>query len=307
MGNLRTFMNGEEHSHVADKNKKAATAPGAKGNNDMTFDFELVGKIGSMALIDRKAGIIDYTRVARLSRELKPGYIWVSSGATEIGRLDYMQRTGREIQGENAKTDYAAQGQAILMQTYRQFVDPSYSLRQVLVEHQHFNDEGKSEHLKGLLLRCREQNAIPIVNYNDAVSSEENRRMELLALSHDKKRVYECVDNDETASRIACLVRARNLLVFTSVDGIYLDPDDERTLVTKISGKDGYELMENIEAHKQFCNGASRAGANGARAKLEYVKDAAAQGTTVYIANARYSIAEVLAGNVPCTKIGIDV
>ena len=34
----------------------------------MTFDFELVGKIGSMALIDRKAGIIDYTRVSRLSR-----------------------------------------------------------------------------------------------------------------------------------------------------------------------------------------------------------------------------------------------
>ena len=94
------------------------------GGRRMTFDFELVGKIGSMALIDRKAGIIDYTRVARLSRELRPGYIWVSSGATEIGRLDYMQRTGREIAGEHAKTDYAAQGQAILMQTYRQFVDP---------------------------------------------------------------------------------------------------------------------------------------------------------------------------------------
>ncbi len=54
----------------------------------MTFDFELVGKIGSMALIDREDGIIDYTRVARISRELRPGYIWGTSGATEIGRLD---------------------------------------------------------------------------------------------------------------------------------------------------------------------------------------------------------------------------
>mgnify|MGYP002801026346 CR=1 FL=1 len=252
----------------------------------MTFDFELVGKIGSMALIDRKAGIIDYTRVARLSRELRPGYIWVSSGATEIGRLDYMQRTGREIAGEHAKTDYAAQGQAILMQTYRQFVDPAYSVRQVLVEHQHFNDEQKSEHLKGLLLRCREQNAIPIVNYNDAVSSEENRRLELLALSHDKKRVFECVDNDETASRIACLVRARTLLIFTSVDGIYLDPENETTLVKTISGKDAYELTENIEEHKKYCVGASRAGANGARAKLEYVKDAAAPYIASFFAKA---------------------
>ena len=273
----------------------------------MTFDYELVGKIGSMALIDREDGIIDYTRVARISRELRPGYIWVSSGATEIGRLDYLQRTGKELTGESAKTDYAAQGQTILRQTYRQFVDPAYSVRQVLVEHHHFNDEQKSEHLKGLLLRCREQNAIPIVNYNDAVSSEENRRMEILALQHDKKRVFECVDNDETASRIACLVRARSLVIFTSVDGIYLNPDDPATLVKSISGKDAYELLENIEEYKKYCIGASRAGANGAKAKLEYVKDAAAQGTTVYIASAKYSIAAVLSGNVPCTKIGIGL
>lgn len=193
------------------------------------------------------------------------------------------------------------------MQTYRQFVDPAYSVRQVLVEHHHFNDEQKSEHLKGLLLRCREQNAIPIVNYNDAVSSEENRRMEILALQHDKKRVFECVDNDETASRIACLVRARSLVIFTSVDGIYLNPDDPATLVKSISGKDAYELLENIEEYKKYCIGASRAGANGAKAKLEYVKDAAAQGTTVYIASAKYSIAAVLSGNVPCTKIGIGL
>lgn len=271
----------------------------------MTFDTELVGKIGSMALIDKDAHIIDYTRVARISRELKPGYIWVSSGATEIGRLDYVARNGRELSGEHAKTDYAAQGQAILMQTYRQFIDPRYSVRQVLVEHQHFNDEGKSEHLKALLLRCKEQNAVPIVNYNDAVSNEENRRMEIISLSHGKERVYECVDNDETASRIACLVRAKNLVIFTSADGIYTDPENPETLVPVISGKNAYELIENIEAHKKYCAGASRAGANGAKAKLEYVKDAAAQGTTVYIANAKYSVSDVLSGTVPRTKIEI--
>lgn len=273
----------------------------------MKFDTELVGKIGSMALIDKKDNIIDYTRVARLSRELRPGVIWVSSGAVEIGRLDYLSRNGKELAGESAKTDYAAQGQAILMQTYRQYVDPRYSVRQVLVEHQHFNDEKKSEHLRALLLRCKEQNAIPVVNYNDAVSSEENRRMEITSLMHEKDRVFECVDNDETASRIACLVHAKTLLIFTSVDGIYTDPENPSTLVPVISGKNDLELLQNIEAHKQYCEGASRAGANGAKAKLEYVKDAAMQGTTVYIANAKYSIASVLAGEVPCTKIGIGL
>ncbi len=274
----------------------------------MTFDTELVGKIGSMALIDRADNMIDYTRVARLSRELKPGYIWVSSGATEIGRLDFMSRNGYELKGEHAKTDYSAQGQAILMQTYRQYADPRYSLRQVLVEHQHFNDGEKCAHLKDLLLRCKEQNAIPIVNYNDAISNEENRRMEIMELAQKKKnRVYECVDNDETASRIACLVRARYLLILTSVNGIYANPEDPSTLIPIITGKDAYELIDEIEAKKAYCEGASRAGANGAKAKLEYVKDAAAQGTTVFIANGCYSIHDVLTGNAPCTRIGINL
>ena len=144
----------------------------------MKFDVELVGKIGSMALIAKQAQIPDYTRIARLSRELKPGYIWVTSGATEIGRLDYLRRHGRELEGkmEDVKADYSAEGQSILMSTYRQYVDPRYSIRQVLVEHQHFNDPLKREFLKSLLLRCKEQNAIPIVNYNDAVCAEASRQ-----------------------------------------------------------------------------------------------------------------------------------
>lgn len=272
----------------------------------MKFDVELVGKIGSMALIDKKDNIVDYTRIARLSRELKPGYIWVSSGATEIGRLDYIARTGVELPPtEESKTDYAAQGQAILMQIYRQFTDPNYSLRQVLVEHQHFNDPVKREHLKLLLQRCMQQKAIPIINYNDAVSVEENRRMEISALLKTGERVHECVDNDETAAQIACLLKARLLVILTGVDGIYSDPNDPSTLIPEIAGKDDAEIVSNIESYKQYCNGASRAGANGAKAKLEYIKDAAAQGCTVFIANAKYSLKEILQGSVPCTRVGI--
>ena len=105
----------------------------------MTYDFELVGKIGSMALIRREDADIDYNIFSRLGRELSPGMIWVTSGAAEIGRLDYIRRTGRELDAStvDAKTDYAAQGQAILMEQYRHFIRQEYSVRQVLVEHQH--------------------------------------------------------------------------------------------------------------------------------------------------------------------------
>ena len=56
----------------------------------MEYQFDLVGKIGSMALIRREDNDIDYNIFARLGAELKPGMIWVTSGAAEIGRLDYI-------------------------------------------------------------------------------------------------------------------------------------------------------------------------------------------------------------------------
>ncbi len=95
--------------------------------------------------------------------------IWVTSGATEIGRLDYLKRTGCELCGsdDEIKADYAAQGQSILMQNYRQFIHQEYGVRQLLVEHTHFNDPEKREHIRRLLIRAAQQKTIPIVNYND--------------------------------------------------------------------------------------------------------------------------------------------
>ncbi len=273
----------------------------------MAFDVELVGKIGSMALINKENNMLDYTLIARLSQELKPGYIWVTSGAAETGRLDYIKRNGKELKGtvEDVKTDYAAQGQSILMATYRQYVDSKYSLRQVLVEHQHFNDEQKKEHLRAMLIRAKEQNAIPIINYNDAVSTEESRRFEIQSLKQKKSKVVECVDNDETATQIACLVKAETLLILTSADGIYKDSKDANTLISEISGKDVYEVLDNITECENYCNGASRAGANGARAKLEYIKEAVAIGTKVIIASAKYSIKDIMSGKARATRIGV--
>ena len=146
----------------------------------MKFDYDLVGKIGSMALIRRADNDIDYNIFSRLGAELRPGMIWVSSGATEIGRLDYIRRNGKELTGdrEEIKADYAAQGQTILMMEYRRYIPDRYSVRQLLVEHTHFNDEEKRKHIRGFLLRAAKQNAIPIVNYNDPVSIEEIRKMD---------------------------------------------------------------------------------------------------------------------------------
>ena len=272
------------------------------------LQFELVGKIGSMALIRREDQDIDYNIFSRLGAELRPGMIWVTSGATEIGRLDYIKRTGCELTGdpEQDKTDYAAQGQAILMQNYRQFIRPEYGVRQLLVEHTHFNDPEKREHIRQLLIRAARQKTIPIVNYNDPVSDEENRKMELAVRREKGGEVHECVDNDETAAGIAGLVHAKTLVLMTSTEGIYSDPKDPSTLVRDVSARSVEELEAKIRALQANCVGASRAGANGAGAKLEYALQSARRGTTVIIGHARHHLSDLVQGRVPCTRIGLE-
>ena len=193
------------------------------------------------------------------------------------------------------------------MENYRRFIDPKYSVRQVLVEHQHFNDPEKRAHLQGLFFRAAEQNAIPIVNYNDPVSFTENRKMELIALKKQHEDVVECIDNDETAAVIAEAVHARTLLLMTGVEGIYADPQDPSTLIREISAKTpGRHWKRRYANCKKSCVGASRPGANGAKAKLEYALRSALSGTHVIIGHAKHHLNDLLAESVPCTVIGLD-
>ncbi len=269
--------------------------------------IKLVGKIGSMALIRHRDKDIDYNIFSRIGKELEPGMIWVSSGATEIGRLDYINRMGEEPEGdiEEIKSDYAAQGQQILMENYRRYINPKYSVRQLLVEHTHFNDTVKRNHIIDFLTRASHQGAIPIINYNDPVSFEENRNVELSMLSKQNERIVECIDNDETASIIAEIVGAPILLILTSVEGIYKDASNSDTIIEEIMASDAESLLHKIDETIAYCNGTSRQGSGGAAAKLKYIKTAAANGTQVIIGHARHGIADLIEGRARCTRIGL--
>ena len=149
-------------------------------------------------------------------------------------------------------------------------------------------------------MRCVKQNAVPIVKYNDTVSFGKPTLGVGTAPCNGHERMWNA-DNDETASVIATLVHPKYLLIFTSVDGIYMDPKDPTTLVDRVEGKDADEVIAHINELQKHCFGASRSGAGGARAKLEFIKEPILQGTTVMIANSRYGISDVLSGNCPRT------
>jgi len=269
--------------------------------------IDTVVKIGSMALIRKQDNDIDYNIISRIAGELAPGMVLVSSGATEIGRLDYLKRNSSEPQGdiEEIKADFAAQGQTILMENYRRFMSPEYSMRQLLVEHTHFNDPDKREHIRRFLLRSSEQRAIPIINYNDPVSYEENRKVEIASYRKNGHKIVECIDNDETAAVITVLINAPVLVILTSVEGIYREKDNPDTLVEEISAKSAGELQEKIDEFMQCCHGASRDGAGGAFAKLKYISEPAKAGTRVIIGHARHRLHELLQGTVKCTNVFI--
>lgn len=264
----------------------------------MNYDCELVGKIGSMALIDRELKEPDYNAFSRIGKYLRPGYVWVSSGAVEIGKLDYFKRQNTYLSPEDdlAKSLYASQGQCILMENYRRFINPDYSVRQILLEHNHFNDIEKSTYIKALLQECMKQKAIPIINYNDCVSNEEIRKMELSEVRQKQESVAECIDNDETASRLSVLLKSKYLLILTSSEGLLRNPLDQKSLIESVEGKNTEDLLEHINSLFSLCDGASRKGANGMLAKLQYIREPIKNGTTVIIGSSRYSIPDLING-----------
>ena len=118
--------------------------------------------------------------------------------------------------------------------------------------------------------------------------------------------MHECVDNDETAAVIAGLVTTKTLLIMTSTEGIYADPKDPKTLIRDVLAKTPEEMERKIRELQTHCMGASRAGANGAYAKLEYALGPAMRGTTVIIGHGRHRISDLVEGRVPCTRIGVE-
>ena len=109
-----------------------------------------------------------------------------------------------------------------------------------------------------------------------------------------------------TAAVIAGLVKAKLLVLMTSTEGIYREKGNPDSLVREVTGKTFEEVEKKIRELQNCCIGASRIGANGAKAKLEYALGCVRGGTTVVIGHARHHLSDLAEGRVPCTRIGVD-
>jgi glutamate 5-kinase len=125
--------------------------------------------------------------------------------------------------------------------------------------------------------------------------------MELFNLRRHQEKVVECIDNDETASEIAALLKSKYLVILTSSEGLLENPQDSNSLIKEVAGKNIYELLDNIDELKKCCVGASRKGANGMKAKLEYISEPVKNGTTVIIGHSKHRLKDLIEGSVERT------
>ncbi len=173
----------------------------------------IVVKIGSSLVVDGASRGAQSLWLAALGEDiarLRRGgktVIIVSSGAVALGRA----RLGL---AKNARLDEkqaaAAVGQSLLMQAWEAALSPhGLHAAQVLLTRDDTERRRRWLNARGTLEALLKLGAVPVVNENDTVATEEIRYG----------------DNDRLAARTAQLARADLLMLLSDVDGLYsMDP-----------------------------------------------------------------------------------
>lgn len=202
--------------------------------------------------------------------------VLVSSGAIGMG----VGKLNLKTRPEDMPTKQAAAsiGQCELMYTYdKLFSEYNHTVAQILLTGYDVNNHESYENFKNTMNRLLELNAIPIINENDTVSTDE------IVIG----------DNDTLAAIVAKSMNADLLVLLSDIDGLYTaDPH-------KMSGAALIETVEKIDEYIMSLGGAagSSLGTGGMLSKLNAAKMCVESGCDMIIANGKnpeilYDIAE---------------
>ena len=190
--------------------------------------------------------------------------IVVSSGAIAMGtgKLNLSERPS-DIAGKQA---CAAVGQCELMYTYdRLFGEYNHTVAQILLTAPDLANDVRREKFQNTIERLLSLSALPIINENDTVSTEE----------------IEFGDNDTLAAKVAVSSGADILVLLSDIDGLY--DKDPRSNPDAAFIPDVYELDEKIMS---LGGGAgTKHGTGGMETKLRAAKIATDAGCDMIIMN----------------------
>ena len=186
--------------------------------------MRVVVKVGTSTLA-HTGGRLNIRRVELLCKVLSDiknaGHevVLVSSGAIGmgVGKLGLSGRPG-DMPGKQAA---AAVGQCELMYVYdKLFSEYSHVVAQILLTADDVHDSRRSVHVHDTLERLLAWHALPIINENDAVSTDEIGIQTTIG------------ENDSLSAIVAKLVKADLLVLLSDIDGLYTaDPKKDPAAV----------------------------------------------------------------------------
>ncbi|HNX91215.1 MAG TPA: glutamate 5-kinase [Candidatus Omnitrophota bacterium] len=175
----------------------------------------------------------------------------VSSGA--IGSALGLLNTNKKGKSLAELQALASIGQSYLMNMYNEcFRSKGYLAGQILLTQEDFNHRKRYLNIGYSIKNLFKYKAVPIINENDAISTEE----------------IQCGDNDRLSSLVASLTESDMLIILTDVDGLY---DNEGVILKKVE-----EINDEI---RSFCKGkGSEESKGGMQTKLEAARRAVCSG-----------------------------
>ena len=227
----------------------------------------IVIKIGTKVIASKDSGL-DANRIDEIACQIEEimgqgiDVILVTSGAIGAGmRLLNMKKRPSDLASLQAA---AAIGQYHLMNMYGEFLKKKhYKVGQILLTQEDFNDRKRYLNIKHTINALLERRAIPVINENDTVATDE----------------IKCGDNDRLSSLVADLCEAGLLMLLTDVDGLL---DGEGNIISEV-----LEITPEILklGGKSHCD----LGTGGMATKLEAARNATEAGIDCIIANGKKS------------------
>ncbi|MBQ8214288.1 MAG: glutamate 5-kinase [Clostridia bacterium] len=218
--------------------------------------MRVVVKVGTSTLA-HSTGRLNIRRVESLCRVLSDlknsgnEVILVSSGAIGmgVGKLLLKERP-RDIPTKQAA---AAVGQCELMYTYdKLFSEYHHTVAQILLTGSDFRHDDRYHNFQNTMRRLLELDALPIINENDTIATDE----------------IKVGDNDTLSAMVAVSIGADRLILMSDIDGLYTaDPhkDPNAKLIPEVNA-----ITPEIEV---LAGGeGSSLGTGGMRTKLHAAK-----------------------------------
>ena len=226
----------------------------------------IVLKLGSSTVVDGK-GKFKIKWVTSLIKDIKTygknkNFVIVSSGAIALGQK-YLKINKKKIKLDMSQA-IAAVGQIQLASEFQKLFE-KYKIKsgQILVSPDDTEQRRRALNIRRTFDNLFKLNAIPVVNENDTTATAE----------------IKYGDNDRLAARVAQIIGADTLIVFSDVDGLY-DKSKKNKIVASVSKID--EKINSLINNKKNIYGSG-----GISTKLDAAKICMNSGCHMFLASGK--------------------